>query len=128
METREVYLPLHHGKAPYWLLSRMKKLARPIVWLIINEYGEKEIFKRLSDPIFFQSFSNILGFDWNSSGSTTVLIGVLKSVFNNSDEFDIKISGGKGTEALRTPDQIKKFSEKLGISDKKAEEIHLMFS
>jgi len=110
---REIYLPLHHGKAPYWLLSRMKKLAKPIVKLILMEYGEREFLERLSNPIFFQSFSNVLGFDWNSSGVTTVLTGVLKSVLN-TDEFEIRIAGGKGENAIKTPEEILRYSEEIG--------------
>jgi hypothetical protein len=92
----------------------MKKLAKPIMTLIIEEFGEKEFFRRISDPLFFQSFSNVLGFDWNSSGSTTVLTGVLKSVLNCSD-FEIRVAGGKGNAARKTPEQIALFSEELGI-------------
>jgi len=117
-----IYLPLHYGKAPYWLLNRMKKLAKPIITLMLEEFGEREFFRRISDPIFFQSFSNVLGFDWNSSGSTTVLTGVLKSVLNTPD-FDIRIAGGKGNEGRKTPEQILNFSEELGLSSSKAEEL-----
>ncbi len=115
---REVYLPLHHGKAPYWLLGRMKKLAKPLVKLIILEYGEREFLERLSNPIFFQSLSNVLGFDWNSSGVTTVLTGVLKSVLNN-EEFEVRVAGGKGKNALKTPDEIVKLSEEIGAKGEK---------
>ncbi len=117
-----IYLPLHHGKAPYWLLSKMKKLAKPILTLIIDEFGEKELIKRLSDPIFFQSLSNVLGFDWNSSGSTTVLTGILKSVLNTED-FDIRIAGGKGENAIKTIQEIEIFSEQINLGSSKAEEL-----
>ncbi|MBO8180545.1 MAG: DUF763 domain-containing protein [Archaeoglobus sp.] len=112
---KEIYLPLHHGKAPYWLLNRMKKLAKPIVKLIVMEYGEREFLERLSNPIFFQSLSNVLGFDWNSSGVTTVLTGVLKAALNN-EEFDIRVAGGKGKNALKTPEEIMKLSEEIGAN------------
>jgi len=115
-------LPLHHGKAPYWLLERMKKLAKPIVYLILSEFGEKEFFNRISNPIFFQSLSNVLGFDWNSSGATTVLTGVLKSVLNTED-FDVKIAGGKGKNALDTPNQIRCLADSIGLSDEKVEKL-----
>ncbi|WP_202319751.1 DUF763 domain-containing protein [Archaeoglobus neptunius] len=114
----EIYLPLHHGKAPYWLLSRMKKLAEPIIRLIVLEFGEKEFLERISNPVFFQSLSNVLGFDWNSSGVTTVLTGVLKATLNK-DDFSIRIAGGKGGNALKTPDEIRKYSEELGIDGEK---------
>ncbi len=118
--SKSIYLPLHHGKAPYWLLGRMKKLAKPIVTLIVDEFGEAELFRRLSDPIFFQSFSNALGFDWNSSGTTTVLTGVLKSVLNTSD-FDIRVAGGKGGEGRKTPQHITQFCDELGLGSKREE-------
>ncbi len=119
---KSIYLPLHDGKAPYWLLNRMKKLAKPIITLIIEEFGEKEFFKRISDPIFFQSFSNVLGFDWNSSGSTTVLIGVLKSVLN-TEEFEIRVAGGKGINALKTPEEIKAFADELNVDAERLIEV-----
>ncbi|MDI9643220.1 MAG: DUF763 domain-containing protein [Archaeoglobaceae archaeon] len=110
----EIYLPLHGGKAPYWLLKRMKGLAEQIVKVIVLEFGELEFLKRISDPIFFQSFSNVLGFDWNSSGTTTVLTGVLKSVLNKP-EFEIRVAGGKGANALNTPEEIRKFAPELNV-------------
>ena len=117
-----IYLPLHHGKAPHWLLSRMKKLAKPLLLLIVDEFGEDELLKRLSDPVFFQCLSNVLGFDWNSSGSTTVLTGVLKSVLNTED-FDIRIAGGKGKNAVNTVNEIEILSEKSEIREKSLKEI-----
>lgn len=114
----EIYLPLHGGEAPHWLLSRMKKLADKIVRIIVLEYGELEFLKRISDPIFFQSFSNVLGFDWNSSGATTVLTGVLKAVLNKP-EFEIRVAGGKGENALKTPEEIERFAPELGVQAEK---------
>ncbi|MEM4472764.1 MAG: DUF763 domain-containing protein [Archaeoglobaceae archaeon] len=115
---REIYLPLHDGKAPYWLLNKMKNLAKQIVKVIILEFGELEFLKRISNPIFFQSFSNVLGFDWNSSGATTVLTGVLKSVLN-TPEFEIRVAGGKGAHGLRTPEEIKRMAEEVGADEEK---------
>ncbi len=115
---KDIYLPLHHGKAPYWLLSRMKKLAGPIVKIIIDEYGEREFLGRISNPIFFQSFSNVLGFDWNSSGVTTVLTGVLKSTLNR-EEFPVRVAGGKGSNAIKTPEEIRKYSNEIGADAEK---------
>ncbi len=115
---KDIYLPLHHGKAPYWLLSRMKKLAGPIVKIIIDEYGEREFLERISNPIFFQSFSNVLGFDWNSSGVTTVLTGVLKSTLNR-EEFPVRVAGGKGSNAIKTPEEIRKYSNEIGADAEK---------
>ena len=71
-------LPLHGGKAPSWLTVRMRKLAREIANLIIEEYGTDELVFRLSDPYWFQAFGCVLAYDWHSSGVTTVVTGVLK--------------------------------------------------
>jgi hypothetical protein len=42
-------LPLHGGKAPAWLFSRMTRLSREILQHIVQEYGESvAAFKRLA--------------------------------------------------------------------------------
>ncbi|OYT31143.1 MAG: hypothetical protein B6U94_04210 [Thermofilum sp. ex4484_79] len=120
-------LPLHGGRAPRWLFNRMVKLAGPIVRLIIDEYGVKELLTRLSDPFWFQAFGNVLGYDWHSSGLTTVLTAVLKEAIN-PEKFNIAVCGGKGKIALKTPVEILEISEKLGLSDAKAEKLkHISF-
>jgi hypothetical protein len=119
--TASITLPLHYGKAPFWLLDRMKKLSRIIISLIVDEFGEREFFRRISDPIFFQSFSNVLGFDWNSSGTTTVLTGVLKSVLNDNRDIGIKVAGGKGKQALGTLQQIEMLADGLGLGEDEIE-------
>ncbi|ADB58756.1 DUF763 domain-containing protein [Archaeoglobus profundus] len=116
---RFIDLPLHTGHAPPWLFKRMVKLAECIVGIVIEEFGESELLNRLSDPIFFQAFSNVLGFDWNSSGSTTVLTAVLKEVLNSKD-YGVKVAGGKGSNALKTPEEIRNLAEKV---DADAEEL-----
>ncbi len=112
---KSIDLPLHTGKAPIWLFRRMVKLADCIVAIIIEEFGESELLKRLNDPIFFQAFSNILGFDWNSSGSTTVLTAVLKEVLNSRD-YEVKVAGGKGLNAIKTPEEIKILADKVNAN------------
>lgn len=72
-------LPLHYGKAPSWLVVRMIGLAREITTIIIDEYGRDEFLRRISDPYWFQAFGCVLGYDWHSSGVTTVVTGVLKN-------------------------------------------------
>jgi hypothetical protein len=71
-------LPLHGGKAPRWLFARMTQLAREITLAIVTEYGSVEMLKRLSDPYWFQALGCVLGYDWHSSGVTTVVCGALK--------------------------------------------------
>lgn len=88
-------LPLHGGNVPPWLFKKMVKLAKGIIEVIIYEYGEDEFLKRISNPFWFQSFSCVLGFDWHSSGTTTVTCGALKLALNPK-EHKIAICGGKG--------------------------------
>ena len=38
-------LPLHGGNAPAWLFSRMTKLSREIVSLMVMEFGTVEVLK-----------------------------------------------------------------------------------
>lgn len=104
-------LKLHGGKAPSWLVSRMIKLADGIFQVIYSEFGEVEILRRLSDPIWFQAVSNVLGYDWDSSGSTTVTSAVLKHVFNKGN-LGIKAAGGKGKRSRSTLDEIDQLCEK----------------
>ncbi|MEM0145280.1 MAG: DUF763 domain-containing protein [Thermoplasmata archaeon] len=115
-------LPLHYGKAPPWLFQRMVKLSSQISSLIIEEYGKMEFLKRISNPYFFQAFSMVVGFDWHSSGTTTVLIGALKEGMKLHD-YGIYIAGGKGKVSLNTPNEIEFIGKKQGINDSSIEKL-----
>ena len=78
MKRRIANLPLHNGKAPPWLFKRMTKLAGAVTMAIVEEFGPAEMLRRLSDPWWFQAFGCVLGFDWHSSGVTTVTCGAMK--------------------------------------------------
>ena len=88
-------LPLHGGKAPTWLFKRMVILGKPIFKILYDMEGSDGILTRLSDTYWFQGLSCILGYDWHSSGVTTVLGGVLKEILNSQDHGLIAV-GGKG--------------------------------
>ncbi len=106
-------LPLHGGRAPRWLFGRMVELGGLISEAIIDEYGTAEFLKRLSDPYWFQALSCAIGYDWHSSGTTTVTMGALKEALNyNSDVF---IAGGKGSTGTSTPEQIINGADHLGV-------------
>ena len=49
MKTGIANLPLHDGKAPTWLFSRMKLLTRKITLVVVEEFGPVEMVRRLSD-------------------------------------------------------------------------------
>ena len=96
------YLPLHEGKVPRWLFSRMVRLGKIIIDNIIDIYGEYELLDRCSDPYWFQSLGCVLGYDWHSSGVTTVLTAVIEKILD-SGEYGIHIVGGKGIRSRRIP-------------------------
>ncbi|MEM1574695.1 MAG: DUF763 domain-containing protein [Nitrososphaerota archaeon] len=115
-------LPLHEGKAPKWLIIRMKSLGEQICQIIIRDFGYKELLSRLSNPFWFQSFGCVLGYDWHSSGVTTVVTGVLKSVLN-IEKFGVAIAGGKGKISRKTPEEISLIASKINISNSKINEL-----
>ncbi len=96
-------LRLHPGKAPAWLIKRMIPMAGAICEFIVEEHGTRELLRRLADPVYFQALSNVLGYDWDSSGSTTVTCGVLASVLS-FERHHMVAAGGKGIVSLQTPE------------------------
>jgi len=111
-------LPLHYGSAPRWLVGRMKKLSKEIVTILIDEYGRNEFLTRISNPYWFQAFGCVLGYDWHSSGVTTVVTGVLKTVLK-PEEFGIAVCGGKGKTSRQTPNEIGVVGDKFNLSTDK---------
>ncbi|MEM4194896.1 MAG: DUF763 domain-containing protein [Candidatus Anstonellales archaeon] len=107
-------LPLHPGQCPRWLFERMVGLAREISRVIVLEYGTAEMIRRLSMPLWFQSLSCVLGFDWHSSGTTTTTTAALKIALRDFD--GIAGAGGKGKTGLKTPQEIEEKSERMGLS------------
>lgn len=106
-----INLPLHGGHAPQYLIKRMIKLSYAISKVIVDEYGEQELLKRLADPLWFQAFGCVLGFDWHSSGVTTVVTGVLKQSLKE-DVHGISIVGGKGKRATKAKMEIPYLADK----------------
>ena len=109
-------LPLHGGKAPSWLTVRMRKLAKEIANIMIEEYGTTTFIERLSDPYWFQAFGCVLAYDWHSSGVTTVVTGILKTALT-PEEHGIAVCGGKGKTSRKTPGDIASAGEKFGFSE-----------
>ncbi len=99
-------LPLHGGHVPAWLAQRMRKLTRLVLILAVDEYGTKGLLERLSDPVWFQAFNNLIGMDWDSSGSTTVTAGMIKDALWR-EELGVKAAGGKGRKSRATPEELK---------------------
>ena len=115
-------LPLHYGKAPRWLVFRMQKLAKEMVTIIVDEYGVDTFLRRVSDPFWFQALGCVLGYDWHSSGVTTVLTGVLKNAIN-SGELGLTVCGGKGKTSRKTPAEIDQLGDKYAFSSSKLDSL-----
>lgn len=116
MSRRYADLPLHYGRVPPWLAERMTKLGGAIVEALILEYGKAEVLKRLSDPLWFQSFGCVLGMDWHSSGITTSVMGALKRALNpKARELGIFICGGRGKHSRQTPQELLSICGRTGL-------------
>ncbi len=115
-KTGVASLPLHYGRAPRWLVSRMIKMADAIVSIIIDEHGQDEFLTRIADPFWFQALGCVLGYDWHSSGVTTVLTGVLKNAIS-PQKHGIAVCGGKGKTSLRAPAEIRLAGENFDLSE-----------
>ncbi len=126
MRTGSADLPLHGGKAPPWLFKRMVELGGRIAALIIEEYGHKELFRRLSNPFFFQAFGSVIGFDWHSSGLTTTTTGALAIYFSKHPEYDVYPAGGKGKSSISTPEHISSAPIKDSLRDQLIRESKLI--
>jgi hypothetical protein len=114
-KTAEVTLPLHYGAAPPWLVMRMKELADETVRLLVQEKGPEEFLRRLSDPLWFQAFGCVLGFDWHSSGVTTVVTGVLKDVLS-MEKHQVSVAGGKERASRKAQTEIGAIGASLDMS------------
>ena len=75
-------LPLHVGRVPQWLATRMTTLGTAIVETVLIHYGRSALLSRLSDPFWFQALGTVMGMDWHSSGITTSVMGALKRGLN----------------------------------------------
>jgi hypothetical protein len=115
MKTGIATFSLDTGKCPRWLFERMKTLAGIMSEIIVEEFGEEEFLKKLSDPFWFQAFGCALAFDWNSSGLTVTTTAALKLALQERN-LGIYVCGGKGKTSRKTPEEILILGEKLGFN------------
>jgi len=109
-------LPLHGGRVPPWLATRMSSLGAIITQAIVHHYGRDEFLRRLSHPFWFQSFGAVMGMDWHSSGITTSVIGALKRGLKPMEhELGLHVCGGRGQHSRKTPDELRVLGDHLGF-------------
>ena len=109
-------LPLHGGRVPSWLATRMTALGTAITEAIVHHYGTSAFLSRLSDPFWFQAFGTVMGMDWHSSGITTSVMGALKRGLNpRASELGLYICGGRGKHSRNTPAELRALGERLSL-------------
>jgi hypothetical protein len=110
-------LPLHGGRVPAWLASRMAALGSAIAEMVVLHYGRPEFLARLSDPFWFQALGSVMGMDWHSSGITTSVMGALKrGLAPKASELGLFICGGRGRQSLRTPLELRDVAGRIGAN------------
>jgi hypothetical protein len=114
--TGSADLPLHGGRVPPWLASRMAQLGAVICQAIVHHYGREELLRRLAHPFWFQSFGAVMGMDWHSSGITTSVIGALKrGLAPLQAELGVHVCGGRGKHSRRTPQELLALGDRIGF-------------
>lgn len=99
-------LPLHEGHVPPYLIPIMRRMSAAVIRIMLEEWGPSKVIERLLNPLWFQGLNNLIGMDWDSSGSTTVTLGILKEVI--SPQEGIAILGGKGKSSLKIPEEVER--------------------
>ncbi len=95
----------------------MVRLAGAVTMAVADAFGPDVMLRRLADPWWFQAFGCVLGFDWHSSGLTTVTCGAIKEAQSiYGDEMGILAAGGKGGTSRNTPREITATADRLGIT------------
>jgi hypothetical protein len=109
-------LPLHGGRVPAWLASRMSTLGTAIAESVMLHYGRPALLSRLSDPFWFQALGSVMGMDWHSSGITTSVMGALKRGLNpRAHELGVYICGGRGKQSRNTPDELRTIADRISL-------------
>ena len=109
-------LPLHSGRVPPWLATRMARLGAVMAEAIIHHYGRDELLRRLAHPFWFQSLGAVMGMDWHSSGITTSVLGALKrGLAPLAGELGIHVCGGRGRHSRQTPHELTRIGERVGF-------------
>jgi hypothetical protein len=100
----------------------MKGLSKAICDIMVKEYGTRELLVRLSNPDWFQALGCVLAFDWHSSGTTTVLCGVLRSVLD-PEEHGLAMVGGKGRRARQVPGEISDLADIFSLGSSRRDSL-----
>ncbi len=95
----EARLRLADGPVPHY--REIVQLGGAVLRYMVEELGTRETLRRLADPVWYSALACALGFEWQFSGATTVVLKALSEV-SEKEDMGIKIVGGKGKEARVT--------------------------
>ncbi len=115
-------LPLHSGRAPRWLYDRMRRLSGILMKILVEDRGRAELLRRVSDPVWFQALGCALGYDWHSSGVTTVLTAAIRDALADG-ELGVLVVGGKGRASREVPREVIEAAGRLGLGGERASEM-----
>ncbi|TMB09404.1 MAG: DUF763 domain-containing protein, partial [Deltaproteobacteria bacterium] len=114
--TGSALLPLHSGRVPDWLASRMARLGAVMVEALVLEEGPHGVLRRLAHPFWFQALGCVMGMDWHSSGITTSVLGALKrGLAGRERDLGITVCGGRGRHSRSTPAELMQFGDRTGV-------------
>ena len=114
--TGSALLPLHGGRVPDWLASRMARLGAVMVEALVLEEGPHGVLRRLAHPFWFQALGCVMGMDWHSSGITTSVLGALKrGLAGRERDLGITVCGGRGRHSRSTPAELMQLGDRTGV-------------
>jgi hypothetical protein len=90
--------------APKYFLT-MVKLAIAACKVLTEEFGTNFLLERFNDPFWFQTFACLLGYEYDSSGSTTVITAALREPLNR-ETHGVILVGGKGKTSKKVPQEL----------------------
>lgn len=103
----------------------MERLSSKILMVLYEIHGPERIVDLFSDPFWFQAFNNVIGMDWDSSGSTTVVTAVVKKVSWRED-LGFLVLGGKGARARETIEEIPLAVRRLSLGEESIERLEMI--
>ncbi len=108
-------LRLCTGPVPHY--REMVEIGKPLIETLINEFGTRETVERFSNPSWYQCLACCLGFEYQFSGMTTVVLKALKDSIENQN-LGIEIAGGKGKLSIGAPKELEKYGESFNLPEK----------
>jgi len=111
------------GTARLWLVEgpvphfrEMVELGREIVRALVEVRGPAETVRLFSDPHWLTALSCVLGFEWDTSGQTTVTLRAIKEGLKGT-EIPVRVLGGKGEEMRWVPYEVERELRHLDVDD-----------